>query len=407
MIFRSLNMAVMVGALAAVGTTAAYAQDACGDIDGQTAAYTKFTELFPKKSIADRKATIEAGKQFLEKYGTCESVKEQADYLKGAIPKMEEGVKNAEGAAVRSEILKRYDAGIQGKKWDEAYAAGGEFVAKYPNDPAEINIIVPLGLIGLVETENKNTKYNAETLKYANRALALFKNNVKSTKDSGNFGVFQFEGTRDNTVADLTYAIGYITFYDKKDRKGALPSLFEVTKTARYKNDPRVYATIGSYYIDESAPIGQGIQTLINEQKAATTPEDKLAKENAIKEKISVFNGYTERAIDAYARAAAAAKAETPAQKAYKDELNKIVEELYVRRFEKKDGLPAYVASAVAKPFVDPTTPVQPVADPEPAKTDVDTTTSAPAADTAKPAPTKPVSSVPAKAAVKTVKKTR
>jgi hypothetical protein len=105
--------------------------------------------------------------------------------------------------------------------------------------------------------------------------------------------------------------------------------------------------------------------------------------------------------MDYYSRAYKLAKSDTPAAKTYKEGLYKDLTILYEGRFNKKDGLDAYIASAATKPVPNPTTPVTPVIDPDPTTT---TTSAAPAA--AKPSaastttPTKPLSSVGNKAAV-------
>jgi hypothetical protein len=102
--------------------------------------------------------------------------------------------------------------------------------------------------------------------------------------------------------------------------------------------------------------------------------------------------------MEYYSRAYRLAKSGTPTEKAYKDSLYKDLTILYKGRFNKEDGLDAYIASAASKPLPNPTTPVTPVIDPDPTTTD--TSTSAPAS--AKPAAvvTKPVSTVPVKASV-------
>ena len=80
-IFRFLNTGVMTVAILAVGAVTGFGQDACADVDGQNALYTKFTENFQKKTSADIKVAMDSGKGFLEKFGECASVKEQADYI--------------------------------------------------------------------------------------------------------------------------------------------------------------------------------------------------------------------------------------------------------------------------------------------------------------------------------------
>ena len=136
------------------------------------------------------------------------------------------------------------------------------------------------------------------------------------------------------------------------------------------------------------------VAKLIAEQKAKATDDEKLAMEPKIKEVIGVLNGTAERAMDYYSRAYKLAKSDTPAAKTYKDSLYKDLSILYEGRFQKKDGLDAYIASVTAKPVPDPTTPVTPVNDPEPTTTTgtAAPATAAPASTTAAKPPTKPMS---------------
>jgi len=90
--------------------------------------------------------------------------------------------------------------------------------------------------------------------------------------------------------------------------------------------------------------------------------------------------------MEAYARAYKVAKTD-PATKAYRDSLYGKIKDLYLARFPGKTGVDDFVASTTAKPFVDPTTPVTPIADPEPEKT---TTSTSPATTPTKPAGAKP-----------------
>ncbi|MCV5824817.1 hypothetical protein OFN33_30645, partial [Escherichia coli] len=76
-------------------------------------------------------------------------------------------------------------------------------------------------------------------------------------------------------------------------------------------------------------------------------------------------------ALDAYSRAYTLAKDTTAAAKAYKKQLYDRLTDLYKRRFDKTEGIDAWVTTATAKPLPDPTSPVQPVIDEEPTTTTV------------------------------------
>lgn len=390
-IFRFSGLAVLTAAFIGAATTATFAQDPCADADGQTALYGKFTELYPKPDLESRKAAIEAAKQFVEKYGTCEGVKEQNEYFKGAIPKLEEAVKKIEESRAMGELFKRFDAAVgkdpASSKPDEAYAAGKEIVAKQPEN---INVIVALGMIGASQsTAANNYKYSGDGLQYANLALSKVKSGAKFTKKNPKgeevAGVFWTEMTRPDLVNELTYAVAYLTYFGKKDKQAALPLYYELSQGA-FKDDPRIYGTIGDYYLEQRKPIAEQIRVKIAEQSAAgTTEERKLALEEEIKKLVALFNGYNERILDAYGRAYKVTK-DTPANKAYRDNLYKIMQEVYKARFEKEAGLNEYISATVSKPFPNPTSEVTPVSDPEPVKTTGSTTGTTPT--TAQPAGT-------------------
>lgn len=416
-IFRFLSTGAMTAFILAVGALAGFGQDAaaaatpnpaCADVDGQNALYTVFTENFQKKTVAEQKKASDAGKQFLEKYGACESVKEQADYVKPWIPKLEKTVGVLITGETLKPIFKRYDDAIKSDNTDEILAAGKEILNIRKDD---INIVVPMALAAIYKSTKDNSfKYADDGIRYATLAQSKIKGGWEFTKKDAKgvptVGVLKYELTKDQVLGELMYGIAYLNYYGKKDKKSALPLYYELSQSAGYKSDPRVYGTIGDYYIEDGAPIGDEIAKLILEIKNSTDEKVKEDLDGKVKAKIALFNGYTERALDAYTRAHSVAKNETPAQKAYKDNLYKIMQGLYKRRFEKDTGLDAFVASTLIKPFPNPTTPVTPVADPDlpVTTTTTGTTSAAPAAapptTAAKPA-TKPMSTTGTKPATK------
>ncbi len=403
-IFRFLSLGAVLTAFVTVGATASFAQEACADVDGQTALYTKFTELYPKTAIADREATIETGKQFLEKYGSCDAVKEQADYLKAAIPKLEETLKRIKDGIERKKRFDRFDAGIKSDNADEIYAAGKEILAFTPDN---LNIIFPMGVVGMYQSsKDNNYKYADDGIRYANMALSKIKSGAEFTKknDKGvpTVGALKYEYAKQEAIDELTYSLAYLNYYGKKDKKTALPFYYELSQSAgRYKSDPRIYGTIGDYYVEQGAPIGEQIAVEIAARKPDDTAEVLAQKEASIKAKVAMFNGYTERALDAYSRAHKVASDTTPAGKAYKDNLFKIIQSLYKRRFDKDAGLDAYIATTLAKPFPNPTSEVTPISDPEPATT---TTTTNTTVQPTKPATTgQPAKTAPAAVVTKPV----
>ncbi|HVF31191.1 MAG TPA: hypothetical protein VNA22_09475 [Pyrinomonadaceae bacterium] len=400
-ISRFFNGAALTVAVLAVGAVAAFGQEPCADVDGQTAVYTKFTEGYNKKTVAEMKDALATGKQFLEKYGACEALKEQTDFVKPHVARLEKAIPVAEEREKLAPSFTRFDQGLAASNPDNVLAAGKEILAVRTND---VNIAFAMALIAAEKSTAENKlKYADDGIRYSNIVLTKLKSGLDfdrkyldgPKKGSPYLGVGTYNrDNKDQIINELTYNIAYLNFYGKKDKKTALPLYYELSQSAISKNDPRIYGAIGDFYVEEGAPIGEEIAKLITDLKAATEDTVKADLDKKIKERIAMFNGYTERALDAYSRAHNSAKAGP-----YKDNLYKVMQGLYKRRFDKDAGFNEFVTATLQKPFPNPTSPVQPVADPEPTTT----TTSAPSGTST----TKPVSTVPATKAPVAKKGTR
>jgi len=403
-IFRFLSTGVLTVAIVAVAASVGFGQDAaatpspsCGDIDGHNALYTKFTSVYAAKTLPEMKAALSTGKEYLEKYGTCtEAFKEQIEFVKPHVARLEKAVPEKEKGEALKPFFTKYDAGIKSDNAADVLSAGKEILNVNKDD---INIIVPMALSASYQSNKDNGfKYSEEGIRYGNIALTRLKSGAELTKkdDKGVpvVGVLKYTYTKDAAIGEITYALAYLNYYGKKDKATALPLYYELSQNSVYKNDPRVYGTIGDYYIEQGAPIGDEIAKLILQIKDATDEKVKADLDTQVKAKIAMFNGYTERALDAYSRAYTVAKGDTPAAKTYKDNLYKIMQGLYKRRFEKDTGLDAYVSTTLAKPFPNPTSPVTPISDPEPTTTTgtAAPVTAAPASTTAAKPATKPMS---------------
>lgn len=381
--FRFSGLAVLAAAFVAFSATQGFAQDPCADTDAQTALYEKFTALYPKTDLASKEEAVSVAKQFLEKYGACETVKTQNDYFKTAIPALELGIKQLKDKLWMDERIKRFDDGIKANNADEVYAAGKEILTKQAEN---INIMIPMGVIGAYQSNaSNNFKYTDDGLRFANLALSKINAGAQFIKTGAKAGAYQYEFTKPEALNELKFAVAYLSYYGKKDKTVALPLYYELTQTGGvFKEDPRIYGTIGDYYVEQRKPLAEQIRLKIAEQqKEGEAVEVKEAREEEIKKLVALFNGYNERILDAYGRAYKVTK-DTPANKAYRDNLYKIMQDVYKSRFDKETGLDAYIATTVAKPFPNPTSEVTPVSDPEPAKTT--TTTSSPAGGAAQPA---------------------
>ncbi len=398
-IFRFANMGLFLAAIIALGAVAGFAQDPCTDADGQTALSDKVRELFTHKDLPSLKLRIDAGKQFLDKYGACDSAKEFSDYLKTNIPKWEKAYADAMEKAAKDALIARFNNGLNSKNWDEVYSAGKEILGKYPDDFRDVELA--LGSIGYDESFKGNKKYNDDTLRYARISIA----DLESGKTfSANYGVpkdFVYK-SKDNALGWMNLTIGYITQVSLKDKKAAQPFLYKATQLNSDTNkNPIPYELIGNYYFEELNKLTTEITSLPKPDEK-DTPEVAKTKIDAIKAKVALANGTSERALDAFSRAYTFASP-TPAAKPYKDKMRKNLEDAYKLRFSKTEGLDAWIASAIKKPFIDPTTPVAPISDPEPVTTTTtNNTTPVKPATPATPVktPAKPSAAAPAKTPV-------
>jgi hypothetical protein len=408
-IFRFLSTGVLTAAIVAVAATVGFGQDAaatpspsCADIDGHNALYTKFTGIYNKKVLADMESALSTGKEYLEKYGSCtEAFKEQIDFVKQQVPKLEKDIPAVKAREILAPYFKQFDEGLTAGNADAVLAAGKEILNVKKED---VNIAFAMALIAAEKSNATNKfKYSDDAIKYSTLVEAKLKSGWKfdrvyasgPKKGSSYIGIGDYNrADSDAAQAELNYTIAYQTFYGKKDMKAALPMYYALSQTTVAKDDPRIYQAIGQYFGSEVIRLNGEVAKLIAEQKAKATDDEKLAMEPKIKESIGVLNGTAERAMDFYSRAYKLAKTDTPAAKTYKDALYKDLSILYEGRFQKKDGLEAYIATATAKPVPDPTTPVTPVNDPEPATTTgtAAPATAAPASTTAAKPPTKPMS---------------
>ena len=395
-------MAVLLAALTVAGAIVGFAQDPCTDTAGQDALSNKIRELFLKMDAASQAGKIEAGKQFLEKYGSCDgTAKEFADYLKTNIPKFEAALIKFKENVEKDILIKKFDSGLTSKNWDDVYAAGKELISRWPDDFRAAELV--LGSIGLDETAKspRVTKWNDDTLKYAKMSIA----DLESGKTFKTYGVkpgFLYK-SKDDALGWMNYTVGYILAVDKNDKKDAVTYLYKATQASSdTASNPVVYETIGLYYFDEVNKLADDVKAKIAAQDPKAPEDVQKQQVDAIKAAVAQVNGASERALDVFARAYKFAPQDEK-NKVYRDKLYKNLQDVYKVRFGKPDGLDAWIAAATAKPFPNPSTPITPVFDPEPTApattTSGSTTTPAPAGTkpAATPATAKPDAKAPAK----------
>ena len=74
-------------------------------IDEINRLYVRFTENYTKKTVPEIRIAIEAGKEFLRLYGNDPEAKDQADFVRAVVPRLERKIERV-GAKNRKEYLK-------------------------------------------------------------------------------------------------------------------------------------------------------------------------------------------------------------------------------------------------------------------------------------------------------------
>ncbi len=392
-IFRYTNIAFLAAAFLVAASTAAFAQDNCGDAAGQLALGDQVREDFKDKSIAGKKKFVGTGKSFLEKYGACEVQKDLADWLKARIPTTETQIKEMEEAEAEAKLVARFNGALDAKNWDEVYVSGKEILAKYPEKFRTVEVV--LAALGGEEAFKGNYKYADESIKYSKISIAdleagkPFKVGDQeliglSKKDKYNFGF----PSRPDAIGWLNLYIGYIMHVNKNDKAGAAPYLYKATQNASSgaSKNPVPFELIGGYYFEQLNKIVEQIQAKAKEQSDTDTPEVAQQKVDELKKLVAMSNGTAERAMDAFSRAYTLGNTAD-----YKAKMKKNVTDAYKVRFAKEEGVDAWITTAVAKPFINPMTPIAPISDPEPATTSTGSSTGTPSAAPAKTAPAGPI----------------
>jgi len=400
-IFRYMNVGLLAAVFFAFGAVASFAQSACEDVETKNTLDKAFRDNYAGNLDARKKA-VDAGKEYIQKFGECPDSADFVQYLKNYLPTMESKIKTDEELIKKNALIKRFDDSLKAKNWDESYASGKEILAKYPDEFRTVEIV--LASIGGEEAFKANNKYNDEAIRFAKQSIADLESGKAfvvggkprfglSLKEGGKV-VYNFEyPNKEDALGWLNLYIGYITAVAQKNTPAALPYLFKATQTtaSEASKNSVSYDLIGTYYIGELNKIYDAITALRAQQdKEGITEEELKTLVADIKAKVAMANGTSERAMDAFARAFTLAK-----DPAIKTRTRKTLEELYRRRFDKTEGVDAWVATAVNKPFVNPQTPIAPVSD-EPATTTTSTTTSPAASSTTAPTTAKPAATAPA-----------
>ncbi len=389
-IVRVLGLGLMIATFAFAG----FAQDRTREI-----VYKQYTENFEGPGIAKFQLALDAAKEYIAKFNTTDD-EPQVTYFKAAIPTLEQAIEKEKGSAAAKEEydawyaqLKKVVETFNSKNWAESYNVGKQAIDKQfkylDKGPLssetvkgqKLDIAIGLGAIGFDRASlDKNDTFNNEAITYLNSAIQQLEAGQAAKTTFGKAVGYDLL-SKDNALGLLNYYQGYILYYRQKKETEALPYFYKATQTKSASQEiSDIYRAVGFNYYN----------------KLAALDTDRLAKIKANNNEdndetlalLAQEKGYADRGIDAYARALKIAMANAKATKEYKDGLRASLEELYKFRYDKTDGVDAYISNVMSKPFPNPATPVQPVVE-TPATTTTSTTTSTtPTTSATKPAAT-------------------
>jgi hypothetical protein len=369
-LFKSLALGLALTAATVAPTFAQ--QDECDKLYN--------TDILPNRNgpeLAKIKIAIDASKQFLEKCATVEAWKDPAGFVQKNLPNWE----------------KKYNFGIAAERFnkatidaktvnaDEAFSAGKTLVQLDPNLTTSVAIV--LASIGFDQSAAATPvdKYNNDAVNFAKQAIQRIEGGENLKQWGANAYTFK---SKEETLSWLNYYVGSIMYNRQNQKKEALSHLYKSTQYGvGAKSSAAVYQMIGDFYKTEFNRIDDERLKIVEEAKPLAN-DDPKKKELADKasEMLALQKGYAERMLDAYARARNNAPA---TDQAYKDGLYNAMKVLYEVRFDKKDGLDAYLSSISSKPMPDPTSAVTPIVE-----TPTATTTSTTAPTTTVPTVTAP-----------------
>ena len=233
----------------------------------------------------------------------------------------------------------RQDTLLRSIYGEKNYAAGfGLAKQVLADDPDDVKSLIALGYGGYLATTNaKNETFNADSVKYAQKALQLL--------DSGKApDVWEPFKSREDAVASLNYAIGFIDLKPRPEEAiGRFVKVISIDSDLR--KTPSTYYLLAVAY--EQGPYkrlsADYTKRFANQPE---TPESKTA--------IETLNKVMDRIVDAYARAVALA-GNDPQHQASKVEWTKRLTDLYKFRHEQSDaGLAAFIAGVLATPLPQP-----------------------------------------------------
>jgi tetratricopeptide (TPR) repeat protein len=300
------------------GPPTVVAQDPCAE-KARADAYTKYYELKNKKDAAGQpdpaaqRQAYDIAMEYLPKYSKCDDA-----YTK-AVQKFVElyGV-----AAKDFDFLKAFNE----KRWADAVNQGKQIIAQRPDDTKITMLTAWAAYTGGVPPGDKALLAEAEVL--IPKALQL----LETGKPPDSYEPFK---DKEDAQSYLGYVLGALNA--DKNPEEALKHLTKVAQSnGRAKTEPTTYQYLGYVYDQQYEKLAEQYKTVATKDPAKGT------------ELLNNINSVVDKIIDAYARAIAYSKTESPTKTAWMDK----VRELYKWRHQGSEtGMTEMIASITTKPL--------------------------------------------------------
>ena len=153
--------------------------------------YQKYVDYYESDNLEQIKIALDAAKEFVEKFENDGCYTEQVKYFKNAIPVLD----NFHGGdpvhpkpELKWKTLKELEDRYKSKNYDQVFALGRKV---YEIDPEFVPLFTVLASLGFDQAKlyGNKSKYNAETVFYAELAVNLLES---SKKDLSSYGAFEY-----------------------------------------------------------------------------------------------------------------------------------------------------------------------------------------------------------------------
>ncbi len=296
----------------ALGSSIVFAQET--DDPVKIEIYKRFVD----NRLPNPAAAYQAARDYVTKYNKDKD--QYTDYLSKWMAAYE-----------RDERKRNLPIFINEKKFTEAYSTGAKILADEPN---YLRAQIDLGYAGYLAASAKNEQFNSQALEYARAAIQ----SIESGKSPNEWAPFK---GKDDTLAYLNYAVGYLTLKTSPDS-----SIDSLIKAAGYESD--IKRTPSTYYFLAVAYESGPYKTLSAAYQKDFADKPETPQSKAALEKLGVV---MDRIVDAYARAIASAGTDAKTQQSRNEWLAQMTTYYKFRHNNTDTGLTEFVAGVLQKPL--------------------------------------------------------